>query len=217
MTVPIRINLLGGTKAVAMRPAEGPAAVSPGAMILGVAVFAALGLATFIYWISLRNEIKKLDDKIAELNRTKAQLADVQKKAEAYEAKNRLLKQRIDTVHDLENKAIGPVELMHAVGVEADRSNDLYLQAVNTQGERLAMRGLSTSVNSIANFLGTLSRHVSFNDVQLRDSYQDDLNKRFNYRFSLDCIFKASGSAGQEVPASQPGARPARPARKAAM
>ena len=79
---------------------------------------------------------------------------------------------------------------MDRLGDIANRSHDLYLLTVSPDGARVAIRGQSDSVASIANFIASLKNSPSFVDVQLRQYYQDDQNNRLSFKFNLDFAYK---------------------------
>jgi Tfp pilus assembly protein PilN len=200
----MRINLLGGPKVVAAA-AAGPAAVASSAIIISAVTLVALGLASAIAFFVLRGQIQDLDTKIKAQETEKLRLAGVKAQAEAYEKTLNDLQQKKDTVDALARSRVGPVELMRALGVTATRSSDLYLKSVGHSGERLVIQGQSNTVESIANFIAQLEQSGSFDDVKLRQSFQNDKGTRTSFDFNVDCVFKSSASPGPETPAAQPG------------
>lgn len=105
---------------------------------------------------------------------------------------------------------------MESVGYEADRTNDLFLESISTSGDKLSVKGTSTSITSLANFLGSLDKNNNFANVMLNTAYEDDLFKRTAYKFAVDCEFRPpavqSGTApstGQ--PAATAGGRATKP------
>lgn len=209
----MRINLLGGPKPAAA--AAAPAAVAPSSIIVSAVIFVALGLVSLITLFYMRSEIQKLDTEIQAQEREKTRLAGIKAQAEAYLTTLNELQQRKDTVDALGRSRVGPVELMRALGVTATRANDLYLVSVGNQGDRLVIRGHANTVESVANFLAYLQQSGTFDDVQLRQSFQNNKGARTSFDFSVDCVFKSSASAGPEVPAAQRGAAAAPAGRRA--
>lgn len=210
----MRINLLGGPKPVAAAAAA-PAAVAPSAIVVSAVVFVALGLVSVITFVYMRSEIDKLDAEVKAQEREKDRLAGVKAQAEAYLATLNELQQRKDTVDALGRSRVGPVELMRALGVTATRLNDLYLVSVANQGGRLVIRGQANTVESVANFLAHLQQSGTFDDVQLRQSFQNNKGTRTSFDFTMDCVFKSSASGGPESPAAQRGAAAAPAGRRA--
>ncbi len=203
----MKINLLGGPKVVA--PTEAPSALAPSAIIVPAAVFVALGLVALIIFFSLKSSISDLDTKIAAAQRLKAELANVKQQADNYEKQLNELQQRKDTVDALAKSRVGPVELMRALGVTSTRSSDLYLNSVQTAGNRLTIKGEANSPDTIANFLGYLQGSGSFSDVKLQQSYQNNKGTRTSFDFTLSCSFESSAPPVPAAPAGQRGAGPA--------
>jgi Tfp pilus assembly protein PilN len=206
----IRINLLGGPKAAP--EAAGPAAVAPGAIIVAVAVLVALGLVSALSYFVVEKDIQNLDTQISEQKREQARLAGIKAQAVSYLRTLNELKLQKDTVDALAKSRVGPVELMRALGVTATRDNDLFLNTVTNQAGHLAIEGTSGSITAVADFLGNLQKSGAFDNVQLRQSFQNNKGSRLSYNFSIDCVFKPSSSA-QEAPAGAPAA----PARRAGL
>lgn len=209
----MRINLLGGPKVVT--PTAAPSAVAPSAILFSAIVLVATGLVALIVYISMQHNIARLNTDIQAAERKKAELAGIRAQALAYEKTLNELQQRKDTVDALAKSRVGPVELMRALGVNATRTNDLYLLSVSKSGEQLNIKGQAGNVDAIANFLAALEGSGSFENVRLQQSYQDDKGSRTNYSFTLNCVFKPSTSAGPEVPSAQPGGARAAAGRRA--
>jgi Tfp pilus assembly protein PilN len=199
----MRINLLGGPKVVA--PTAAPSAVAPSAFVIAAVVLVATGLVSLITFLYMRNQVADLNTRIQQEERKKQELAGIRAQALAYEKTLNELQQRKDTVDALAKSRVGPVELMRALGVNATRSNDLYLLSVSKSGEQLSIKGQANSVDAIANFLAALEGSGSFTNVRLQQSFQDDKGSRTNYNFTLNCVFKSPASAGPEAPAAQTG------------
>jgi Tfp pilus assembly protein PilN len=197
----MKINLVGGPKVVA--PTEAPSAIAPSAIIVPAAIFVAMGLVALIVFFSLKSSISDLDTKIAAAERLKAELATVKQQADNYEKQLNELQQRKDTVDALAKGRVGPVELMRALGVTSTRSNDLFLNSVQTSGDRLTIKGEANSADTIANFLGFLQGSGSFSDVRLQQSFQNDKGTRTSFDFTLSCSFVSSAAP---APAAQPAA-----------
>ena len=212
----IRINLLGVTKPVARTagPSEG---MAPEAIIIPGVLLVVLGLlAGGIFWW-YTNQIDRLNKRYAAATIEQARLATIKQQYSVYEAQMNQLQLRINTIQTLQNSRTGPVELMHVLGLLANRSNDLYLLTVNTTGGRLVLTGQANSPDAIANFIGALQRSDTFDDVQLRQSAEDDQGKRVSYKFNLDCVFKQSAPETTTMPAGQPVTPPAPAPRRAGL
>lgn len=212
----IRINLLGVAKPVAQ--AAGPAeAVAPEAIIIPGALLVVLALITgFVYWY-WTSQIATLQKNLADQQREKARLQSIMDQNKLYEQRLNQLQLRISTIQTLQTSRVGPVEMMHVLGLLANRSNDLYLLSVSNKGGRLVLQGQANSTDAIANFIGSLQRSGTFDDVQLRRSFEDDRAKRVNFKFDLDCVYKQSASGAPPVPAGQSPNTPAAARQQAGM
>jgi len=211
----IRINLLGGPKVVAVSAPEGAPGISSVAIVAAVVAFVVCGgvVGGFYFFWSAQSRQQKA--KIDSLSREFSRLQSVKQQADEYLLKKNQYQQRIDTITSLQRSKTGPVELMRAVGYEADRASDVYLDTISTSGTRLSLNGSSLSITSLANFLGSLDKNGDFRDVTLRQAYEDDLFKRTAYKFALDCEFTPPAQPAGGVPATGPKAAPAggRPAK----
>jgi len=208
----IKINLLGvagpPTKVV-----EGP----PATRAFQIATFVGALVVCFaivgVFYKIWSTAVADLKQKLKQEQTRQAELAGVQAQNQRYEQRLRELETRINTIQALQNSRVGPVELMIALGNVVNRANDLYLFSVAPQGDRVAIRGQSNSVESMATFLASLSDSGYFADVQLRQFFEDDQVNRLSYKFTLDCVYKSPAAAAQ--PAAPAGAAP--PARRAGL
>ena len=212
----IRINLLGAAKPPTL--AAGPAeAIAPGAITIPGALLVVLALITgFVYWY-LSSRIAMLQKNLADQQREQARLAGIMEQNKVYEQRLNQLQLRISTIQTLQNSRVGPVEMMHVLGLLANRSNDLYLVSVSNKGGRLVLDGQANSTDAIANFIGSLQRSGTFDDVQLRKSFEDDKAKRVSFKFNLDCVYKQSASGATPAPGGQSPTTPGAARQQAGM
>ena len=211
----IRINLLGVAKAPPPPPGPPTTAARQAVIFLGSAVvtFAVVGF----FWYYWNSEIEKLNKRKAEEQREADRLAQIRAENQRYLAQRQQLERRINTIQQLQQSRVGPVDMMTVLSNVVNRSPDLYLLTVNPDGARLAIRGQSNSVHSIANFIANLQDTGRFEDVQLRQYYQDDDQyKRVSFKFNLDCAYKLP-SAAPPPGAGQRATTPAAPGRQAGL
>jgi len=214
----IRINLLGVTKPVARTSGGGPSeGMAPEAIIIPGILLVVLGLLAVFVWWYWTGQIAALNKRNDAALREQTRLAGIMEQNKVYEARLNQLQLRISTIQTLQNSRTGPVELMRVLGTLANRSNDLYLLTVNTTGGRLVLTGQANSPDAIANFIGALQHSDTFDDVQLRQSAEDDQGKRVSFKFNLDCVFKQSAPETTTVPAGQPATPPAPAPRRAGL
>lgn len=210
----IKINLLG---VAAPKPKPRAMAHASKAKQLGAflgALVVSFGIVGLVYLIwsasvaSLNVELKKQQ---AEQSR----LAAIKQENARFEHERALLEERINTIQVLRASRLGPTEFMNALGNVVNRTpNDLYLFTVTPQGDRVVIHGQAGSANSVAGLLSTMKTSGYFNDVQLRQFYEDDLQNLISYKFNMDCSYKsplAAGSPTQAGAGAKATAPPPRP------
>ena len=212
----IKINLLG-----VAAPKPKAAAVGPASMVvqLGTSIgalvvcFGIVGLFYMIWSASIDSVNVELRKQQAE----QARLVAIKKENAKYEQERRLLEQRINTIQVLQASRVGPTEFMNALGNVVNKTtNDLYLFSVAPQGERVVIHGLAASPNSVAALLSSLKTSGYFDDVQLRQFYEDDAQNLVSYKFNMDCAHKSPSAAASPTQAGA-GASAATPPRRPGM
>ena len=137
-----------------------------------VVCFGIVGLFHLVWSSSIDNLKVELKKQQAE----QARLAAIKQENARYEQERRLLEQRINTIQVLQASRVGPTEFMNALGNVVNKTpNDLYLFTVTPQGDRVVIRGQAGSANSVAGLLTSMKTSGYFNDVQLRQFYEDDI------------------------------------------
>jgi len=206
----IRINLLGVAKPVKAAPV--PTSTGRQAAIFVVSAVVAFGIVGFMYRI-WSNQIADLNKKIADEKREADRLAQIRAENQRYVTQREQLERRINTIQALLNSKAGPVDFMTSLANVATHNNDLYLLTVAPEGARVVIKGQSNSVESIANFIANLQSSGRFQDVQLRQYFQDDQFNRLSFKFNVDCVYKMPPA---QLPAAQvqPGAGQPTPARQ---
>jgi Tfp pilus assembly protein PilN len=205
----IKINLLGvAPPPTAAMPGPPATPAFQAATFVGALVvcFAVVGLF-FRVWSGAVADLEKQKN---DQEREQARLAAIKAENERYQKQIKQLEQRNNTIEMLQVSRVGPVELMTTLGAVVNRRNDVYLSSVAPAGERLAIHGQSNSVESMADFMSALDHSGSFTDVQLRQFYEDDLQGRVRYKFSLDCIYKSAAAAAQQAGAPATATTPPR-------
>lgn len=182
-------------------------------MIFVFSALFAFGLVGFIYKL-WSGDVNRLETALKEEKRKQAELAQIKEQNQRYQAQKNRLESLYNTIQALEKSRVGPVEFLTALGNTVNRTNELYLLSVASQGDRTVIRGQANSVEAIATFIGALKSSGFFEDVQLRESYEDDQDHRMTFKFNLDCSYKPSSAA---APVPPPAPAPATPTRRAGM
>src|SRR5579872_884691 len=203
----IKINLLGTapppTSKMSMPGAGAPPAPTATLAVIFVgAMVICFGVVGIVYKI-WSNQIADLQQALNREKVRQTSLAVVKAQNDKYQQRLSDLETRINTIQALQNSRVGPVELMSSLGEVVGRFNDLYLNSLTPVGDRVALKGQSNTVDSVANFMAGLKNSGYYDDVELDQFYQDDQKEHLTYKFSLSCNFKSS--TGGSSPTAGPG------------
>ena len=208
----IKINLLG---LAAPKPKAKPAEPAQKSMLqvwifLG-ALVASFGLVGLMYLV-WNSSVAKLDVELKKQQAEQTRLVAIRQENARYEGRRAELEQRVKAVQVLESSRMGPSEFMSALGsVVANTPTDLFFASVTRDGGRVAIQGQAGSANSVATLLALLKSSGYFDDVQLRQFYEDDKQDFVSYKFSMDCSYKPPAGATTLSQASVGAATPQRP------
>jgi Tfp pilus assembly protein PilN len=209
----IKINLLG-----VGAPKPKAAAVAPATKVVQLGVFigalvVCFGIVGLLYMIWSAS-IGALNVELRKQQAEQARLAAIKQENAKYEQERRLLEQRINTIQVLQASRVGPKEFMNALGNVVNKTtNDLYLFSVAPQGDRVVIHGQAASANSVAALLSSMKNSGYFDDVQLRQFYEDDVQNLVSYKFNMDCAYKSPSAAASPTQAGA-GASAATPPRR---
>jgi len=211
----IKINLLG---VAAPKPKVKAAVPANKAMQLGVflaALIVSFAVVGLVYMIWSRS-VAALSVELKRQQAEQARLAAIKQENARYEHERTLLEQRIKTIQVLRASRAGPTEFMNALGNVVDKTpTDLYFFSVAPQGDRVVIHGQAGSANSVATLLSTMKTSGYFDDVQLRQFYEDDVESLVSYKFNMDCSYRpptAAGSLTQAGAGAGAATSPQRPA-----
>jgi Tfp pilus assembly protein PilN len=178
------------------------------------ALIISFGIVGVIYKV-WTNQIADLQQRRNKEKLRSAELAVVKSQNEKYQQRLKDLETRINTIQALQNSRTGPVELMSALGTVVNRTSDIFLYTMTPAGDHFQLKGQSSTVNSMANFIAFLKNSGTFENVNLDQFYQDDLRDRLTYKFTLNCEFKtptggiSPSAGGAPTPPAATGSTPA--------
>jgi Tfp pilus assembly protein PilN len=210
----IKVNLLGVAapkpKAKAAEPAKKSATqvwVFLGALVVSFGIVGGM----YLIW---SGSIAGLEVELKKQKAVQTRLVGVRLENAKYEQERALLEQRVKAVQMLQASRVGPTEFMNALGnVVSKTPTDLFFFSVVHQGDRVVIQGQSGSANSVAALLALLKTSGYFDDVQLRQLYEDDKESLVSYKFNLDCSYKSPSVAGSVTSAAAGGGTAAPPQR----
>lgn len=192
----IKINLLGvaAPQPKARAEVKVSKAKQLGVFIAALVVSFAIVGVVYIVWSA---SVASLNVELKKQQAEQARLAAIKQENARYERETALLQQRVNTVQVLRASRLGPTEFMNALGNVVNRApSDLYLFTVTPQSDRVVIHGQAGSANSVAGLLSTMKTSGYFNDVQLRQFYEDDIQNLVSYKFNMDCSYKSPSAAG---------------------
>ena len=180
----IRVNLIGASrkKAKAQFKLPLPSSSTPIALLLIV-----LGSAVFGYsWYSgLAAESARLDVEIQAAQARKAQLDAVIKQDQIYEARKKMLENRVNIIEGLQKNQVSPVVALDVLSRAIDKTQYVWLSSLDQSNAVFNMSGMSTSLLAIADLYSNLQATGYFKNIDVSNA-QDSSG---NFTFALKCEF----------------------------
>ena len=172
----IRVNLLGeARKKKRARMPTFTLAPAGGGLIMGL-LLGVIVIAAGVQWFRYNGEVAKgeeLDKQIAELQREKAELAQVQSQYETFSKRKELLTARINVIEQLKAQQAGPVILLAAVASSVSAQDTLWLTTFDKKLDKLTLNGTALSMRAVADLMTRLQASKQFKSVDLKETSQD--------------------------------------------
>jgi len=196
----IRINLLGRARPKATRTAV-PIEATLQYVLLGIALVASIGIL-YGHYLLMDRENKQVLAHIQRQTGEKQRLEQLKTQVETFEKQKTVLQQRISVIEQLQRNRTGGQELLDAIANTVSRTDTLWLTSVDRKGDALTINGSAGSINAVANYVTQLRHSGYFQQVEIKESHQDDSNKTVEiFLFSLTANFGLPPS-GSAAPAS---------------
>jgi Tfp pilus assembly protein PilN len=184
----IRINLLGRERPKAAR-APVPLEATLQIVFLVAALVLSFGLLYGHYWQMNKQDVV-LQEHIQRQTSEKARLEQLKQQVDTFEKQKALLQRRIGVIEDLQRNRTGGQELLEAIANTVSRTDTLWLTSVERKGDNLSVAGSAGSINAVANFITQMKRSGYFQQVEIKESHQDDTNKAVQiFLFTLTAQF----------------------------
>ena len=199
----IRINLSGKEKQKSKRsavsaPLEFETGGSPNSInvLAGIVVLAITAGSIWWYQGQIANEGARIKAQMVAAQReaqslaqTKAKFEQRQKVKEEYEA-------RVRVIDALRASQSGPVDLLTEVSATVNKTDEVWLNALSDAGADVNVDGTALSANAVANLMTNLMKTGYFKSVEIKETYQDDQQKRIQaFNFTLICSKLAAAAA----------------------
>ena len=197
----IRINLLGRARPKATRTAV-PIEATLQYVLLAIALVASIGIL-WGHYLLMDQENKKVLALIQKHTGEKAHLEQIKVQVENFEKQKTILQQRISVIEQLQRNRTGGQELLEAIANTVSRTDTLWLTSVERKDDALTIVGSAGSINAVANYITQLKRSGYFQNVEIKESHQDESNKAVEiFQFSLTAQFGLPQSTSTPAPAS---------------
>ena len=194
----IRINLIGGAKKSARRGKAGFSIALPANVltVLWVAFLAAAAVGGWIGRSLLIAESVDLSSRIAAATAERDRLQREIDENLIFESRRDLLRNRVDTIRNLQKYQASPVLVLDQLSLAMDRIDYIWLSALIQSDADVSIAGTVTSQSAFADFIQTLRtngyfRNIDFGNLQEANEY---------FTFNLTCQFvpplPGSDSAG---------------------
>jgi type IV pilus assembly protein PilN len=184
----IRINLLGRARPKAARQAV-PLEATLQVVFLVAALVVAFGVL-YYHWHSMTQEAVEVQTHIQKQMGEKARLEQLKSQVDAFERQKAVLQQRINVIEELQRNRTGGQELLDALANTVSRTDTLWLTSVERKGNTLTIQGSSGSINAVANFITQLKHSGYFDQVDIKQSEQDDKSTEIQtFNFTLTAQF----------------------------
>ena len=192
----IRINLLP------VREARRAADVRQQATLLGIAVGAAVVLATIIH-IAKVSAVSSTRRHIVAAQAELRSLEEIRKEVELFMAEQDEIEQKLDVIAALERSRTGPVRIMDEIATRIPKR--LWLTSLSMKQGELRLHGMSLDAEIVAAFMTSLSESSIISKVELEETKLEEIEGlklntfkvRSAYHFA-DPITLAAGTAGGE-------------------
>jgi type IV pilus assembly protein PilN len=187
----IRINLLG-----AQKPKKGKrAAISTGGgaetfgLLTGsllVLLLAAAGNGAY-YW-KINAEAVKLQTSLQTAESENRRLSDVKRVYLEREKIKDNYKRRVDVIDQLRANQFGPVNLLTTMGNTINSTDEVWLSTMTDEGSNMTVKGVALSVHGVADLMRNLQKTGYFKNVEIKETYQDDVVKEMQaFVFTIIC------------------------------
>jgi Tfp pilus assembly protein PilN len=199
----IRINLLGQPRPKKVRAGGAPLEGAIQAVFFLVAL-ALGGIALFMHWRILHNQLEQDRKEISALNARKTQLLAIKAEVDRRTQEKAALQQRINVIEQLQRGRSGGQELLDAVANTVNRVDALWMTHIKRTGNSLEIEGSADSMNAVANYIAELKRSGYFDKVEISETKQDTQRPTvttFTFKLTADFTLPTQSPAAQQGPA----------------
>jgi type IV pilus assembly protein PilN len=211
----IRVNLLATERPTQKSSKKAPSA--PGAVQVYLFLFVFVGgalAACAVGYFYITNKIATVKKEIAEKQDRLAKLQAVKKQVDEFENKKKTLQAKVDLIEKLRAEQSGPVHLLDELSKALP--DQAWLVSLAQTGNKLTLKGNTTGLNAVADYIAALQRSGWFSPVELRTMTENnnlvtfELNATFtdpNIAAKAAAAEAAAAKAAAEAAAAAPAAK----------
>src|SRR6202158_549285 len=197
----IRINLR-----CQVRPKAARRPVPLGAMFQLMLIVGALALsigALWLHYAALHSEVRKTQEQIGKLKAEKLRLEGLKQEVDTFDARKKVLTQRINVIEQLQRDRTGGQELLDTISTTVSRTDALWLTSMSRKGNTLVIEGTARSMNAVANYITQMRRSGYFQKIEIKESRQDEKNTAVQtFIFTLNAEIAPAGLQPAGAPAN---------------
>lgn len=199
----IKVNLVGAGRKKAAKSGGTKLAV-PANVTSVLLILIVLGTAGggYRWWNSLTTESATLSAKIEQAQKDKAALDAIIKADQVYEARKRVLENRVRVIEGLQRNQVSPVVAVDALSEAIDRTEYVWLSSLDQNNTLLSMSATASSIDAIADFVTNLGATGYFRDINLVNANAQ--NSEGFFAFALNCQFAPRRPEIPAAPAPAP-------------
>jgi Tfp pilus assembly protein PilN len=187
----IKVNLIGTERKKTARAGTGlavPVGLTP---ILLIAIVLGSAVGGYLWYSGLAHQTADLNERISAGEKQKAALDVVIKQDQIYEARKKMLDNRVRIVEGLQKNQVSPVSELDQVADAIERTQYVWLSSLDQKDAAISMSGTGTSLNAIADFYSNLSATGYFKNIDLGPSQETS----GNFSFSIKAEFSPPRNA----------------------
>lgn len=172
----IRINLLQVGRKKKAKPL-------PAFVILLILVTLATLLGVGVYYMSLSNEVKRLNAEKARNDVRIKELKEKVKEVDDFEAKIKLFQEKKRVIVGLRKKQSLPVKFLNELSYTL--ADGVWLQDLSMKGNKVNINGFAFTNTNVVEFVNNLKKSTMFSEVYLEESKEATIEKIDLYSFKL--------------------------------
>jgi Tfp pilus assembly protein PilN len=195
----IKINLLGLKKEIKRSSgASAPVSLEGAKIVIFALLFAAAGVGWVGYrHITLNAQADKIDTDTKKAVEEQKRLAGVKTEVEQRE---------IDVIEALQYGRTGPTQMFNTLANTVVTTKTMWLTTLDTNGGKVNMAGLATSMITVADFIDGLKKSGMFANIEMKETAQDDKVKdlrAYSWEINADIVTQAEPDAKAAAPAGK--------------